>query len=131
MRLLILVILGIATIGCNGKTEPILTGGKPIDEWVRALSAPDAKLRKKAAAELGNVGASNPAVVPALREALKDKNADVRCEAILALVKSGSGAGDAVESLEAIGWQDRDPKVRSYAVKALERLSNAHAEPGS
>jgi len=93
-----------------------------MNHWVQALSDPDPKLRKKAAEKLGNVGSSDPAVVPALREALKDKDADVRCEAILALAKCGSGAKEAIEPLKAIGREDRDTKVRSYAAKALEKL---------
>ena len=94
-----------------------------MEEWIHALSDPDAKPRKKAADKLGNVGASDPAVVPALCEALKDKNADVRCEAILALAKSSSGAKEAIAPLKAISLQDRDAKVRTYAAKALEQLS--------
>jgi HEAT repeat protein len=122
MRLLILVIFAIVFSGCTNKSAPILAGGKPVDEWVRALSAPDAKLRKKAADKLGNVGASDPAVVAALCGALQDKDADVRCEAILALVKCGPAAKDAVEPLKSMGRLDHDPRVRNYAIKALAKL---------
>ena len=124
MRLLILVILVIALNGCKGRTGPILAGGKPIDHWLRAISDPDPKVRKAAAEKLGNVGASDPAILAALCVALQDKSADVRCQAILALAKSGSDAKEAVEPLKAIGKQDRDPRVRSYATKALEKLEN-------
>ena len=93
-----------------------------MDEWVRAVSEPDPKLRKQAAEKLGNVGAADPAVVPALCIMLHDKDAEVRCQAILAFAKSGSSAGEAVEFLKAISRQDRDPKVRSYATKALAKL---------
>ena len=93
-----------------------------MNDWVRALSDPDARLRRQAAEKLGNVGSSDPAVVPALRGALKDTNADVRCAAILALTKSGSAAKEAVDPLQALGRQDPDPKVRSYADRALEKL---------
>ncbi len=122
MRILTLVIFALALSGCTKKTGPILAGGKPVNDWVRTLSDPDARLRKKAAEKLGNVGASDPAVVPALCEALKDQDADVRCEVVLALAKSGSGGKEAVEPLKVIGRQDRDAKVRAYAAKALEKL---------
>ena len=65
----------------------------------------------------------DPTVVTALCGALQDRNADVRCEAILALAKSCSGAKQAIEPLEAMGRLDRDPRVRSYAAKALKSLS--------
>ena len=84
MRFLLLVILAIALSGCKSKTGPILAGGRPVDQWVRALSNPNSKLRQKAAEKLGNVGATDPAVVPALCEALNDKDAAVRCAVILA-----------------------------------------------
>ena len=122
MKLRILVILAVALSGCASKTGPILAGGRPVDEWVRALSDPDAKLRKNAAEKLGNVGSSDPAVVPALCQALSDKNADVRCEVILALAKSGSVAKVAIEPLQVISQQDRDTRVRTYAAKALAKL---------
>ena len=93
-----------------------------MNDWVRALSDPNPKLRKKAAEKLGNVGSSDPAVVAALCRALQDQDADVRCEAILALVKVGPDAKEAIEPLKAIGRQDRDPRVRSYAARALEKL---------
>ena len=43
MKPLILVILAIVISGCTSKTGPVLAGGKPVNEWVRALSDPDAK----------------------------------------------------------------------------------------
>jgi len=122
VRLPFVVILAIVLGGCHSKTGPILAGGKPVNEWVRALSDPDAELRLRAAEKLGNVGASDPAVVPALCTALHDADADVRCEVILALAKAGPGAAEAIEPLRAIGRQDSDPRVRSYAARALERL---------
>ncbi len=122
MRILILAILAVALGGCTSKTGPVLAGGKPVDEWVRAASAPDPKLREKAAEKLGNVGASDPAVVPALCGLLKDSSADVRCQAILALAKSGPDAKAAIETLTTMARQDRDPRVRDYAAKAVAAL---------
>ena len=116
------VILSMMATGCSSKTGPVLSGGKQVNEWVRILSDPDPKLRQKAVEKLGNVGASDATVVAALCAALKDKNADVRRQAVFALVKCGSPAGNVVESLREVRRQDSDPKVRDYAARALETL---------
>lgn len=106
--------------GC-GKPGPLLAHGKPVGDWVQALHDPDARVRKKAATVLGNVGAVDPAVVPALAEALKDRDAGVRSEAVLALLKIGPAAEEAGPAL-AEAQTDRDPKVRTYAAQALQRI---------
>ena|ERR1035438_3194674 len=108
--------------GCR-KAEPPLSGGKPVNHWVQVLKDEnDPSLRKTAAFKLGNVGPTDPVVLPALTGALKDADANVRCEAILALVKCGPAAKEAVPALTEVQNQDRDAKVRSYAGKALEKL---------
>jgi HEAT repeat protein len=117
----VLVILSVVGLSGCGKPAPPLAHGKPIDDWVRALQDPDVRVRKKAAAVLGNVGAVDAAVVPALAGALKDRDAGVRGEAVLALLKIGPEAGAAGPAL-AEAQQDRDPKVREYAAKALQHL---------
>jgi hypothetical protein len=117
MRRILLVILLIALSGC-GKTQPTMAGGK----WAEALRSPDAKVRKRAAFTLGNIGWSDAAVLPALMGALKDSDAGVRCEAILALLKYGPGAREALTKLEEMRRQDRNAQVRQYAAKAVEKL---------
>jgi len=97
-----------------------MNGGK----WAEALHDPDAKVRKKAAFTLGNIGPSDPEVLPALIGALHDTDAGVRCEAILALLKVGPDAEDTVPALTELQQQDSDPKVREYAANALEKLGN-------
>ena len=66
MRRILLVILLVSHCGC-GRTEPTMAGSK----WANALHDADAKVRRKAAFTLGNVGPSDPAVLPALVGALK------------------------------------------------------------
>jgi HEAT repeat protein len=117
MRRILLVILLIALSGC-GRAQPTMAGGK----WAEALRDPDAMVRKKAAFTLGNIGPSDPAVLPALIGALTDADAGVRCEAILALPKCGPAAKEAIPALTAAQNHDRDARVRSYAAKALEKL---------
>ena len=58
--------------------------------------------------------------VPALIEALKDKDFSVRYSAILALGRIGPGAKDAVLALTAMSESNSD--THSYAAEALKRI---------
>ncbi len=120
-QFMLMAVLAALLSGC-GKGQPVLTGGKPVSYWVQALQDPDANLRKKAAFKLGNVGPIDATVGPALLGALKDADAAVRCEVILALLKLGPGARGAIPALTALWQQDPDARVRSYAGRALEKL---------
>ena len=109
--------------GC-GKAPVTLAHGRPVSHWVGALHDSDARVRKRAAAALGNVGPADGAAIPALIEAVKDRDAAVRGEAILALLKLGPAAKDAIPVLTQ-AQTDRDARIRSYATKALERIGGA------
>jgi HEAT repeat protein len=117
MRLVLVAILLLSLIGC-GKA-PTTTR---VSYWVEALRAPDAKLRKKAAFTLGNLGTTDSEAVLALRRALTDANAAVRCEAILALLKCGPAAKEALPALIDMRKRDPNAQVRRYAVAAVEKL---------
>jgi HEAT repeat protein len=117
-RILILIVL-ISLTGC-GPAQPTMAGAK----WAEALHNPDVKVRRQAAFTLGNIGPSHPAVLPALIGALKDTDAEVRCAAILALLKYGPGAREAVPVLTECRHKDRDAKVRAYAARALDALEH-------
>lgn len=125
MRLVMLFALAILLSGCAGKEAPTLSGGKPVSYWVEACRNPDPKMRKKAVFKLGNVGASDAAVLPTLIGTLKDADAGVRCDAILALLKCGADAKDAIPALTDVQRQDRNTTVRAYAAKALEILQGS------
>jgi HEAT repeat protein len=118
----LLIAWGCILAGGCGKIQPPLAGGKPVGHWVQALSDPDAKMRKEAVFKLGNVGSSDASVIPALIGALKDSDSRVRCEAILALLKSGRDAQQAIDPLGEMQLHDRDAKVREFAAKGLRRL---------
>jgi HEAT repeat protein len=117
MRRLLLAALLLTLIGCS-KAPPTMAGGK----WARTLRDPDASLRKKAAFHLGNIGRSDPEVLPALIEGMNDPDAKVRCEVILALSKYGPGAEEAIPALSKLRDADSDATVRDYALKALAKL---------
>jgi HEAT repeat protein len=108
--------------GCTHKAGPALAGGKPPDYWVKNLTSPDQKLRKEAVSKLGNLGAADPQVLPALTGAFHDADAGVRSEAVLALSKLGAAAKPAIPDLESLVQNDPDSKVRDYATRALEKL---------
>ena len=117
--------LALAFLGGCGKPQPALSGGKPVGHWVELLrTSPDAKARKEAAFKLGNVGPTDPAALPGLRGAMKDGDAVVRCEVVLALVKFGPAAQEAVPALIELRDRDRDPKVRSFAAKAVDKIQS-------
>ncbi len=115
----LLLVLGIC--GC-GRSPVTLAGGKPVAYWIEALNNPDVKLRKKAVSKLGNVGPADAAALPALIGALDDRDAGVRCEAIISLLKFGPGARDALAKLEDMQRRDHNAQVRQYAAKAIDKL---------
>ena len=106
--------------GCS-QPGPTLAHGQPVEHWVKALRDPDAKVRKRAADVLGNVGAADTTVVPALAGAVKDSDRAVREATVLALLKMGPAARDAMPALVEAS-KDSDAKVRSYAARAVENL---------
>ncbi len=112
----------LAALGGCGRSAPTLAGARPVAHWVEALRGADARLRRQAAFKLGNVGAADPAALPALVAALHDPDAAVRREAVLALLKCGPATAEAVPALADLRDHDVDPKVRTAAASALERL---------
>src|SRR6516165_3215507 len=113
MRRLVVAALLAALVGCARQSPP-LSGGKPVSHWVDTLkSGPDARERKKAAFELGNVGPTDPSAQPALIAALKDRDAAARCAAIAALLKFGPAARAAIPALTELRERDGNARVRA------------------
>lgn len=105
--------------------------GRPVEEWLEAIGSPDAKVRRKAAEVLGNVGPADPRSVPALAKAVNDTDRRVRDAAIVGLSKMGPLAADAGDALEHAS-RDPDPAVRKRANAALARVKPpAHAAEAS
>ena len=119
MRYFLLGIFLISVSGCGG-APPAMAGGK----WAEALRNPDDRVRKQAAFTLGNIGPSDPAVLPALIGALKDRDAGVRAEAALGLLRIGPAAKEAVPALQEAARKDTNPTVRAHAGKALEKVQS-------
>lgn len=111
--------------GCYSEKQPLLAGGKPVDHWIERSRDPSDRVRKEAVAKLGNVGNADPAVLPALIAAVKDKDSAVRREAIVGILKYGPEASDARESLTIVQTNDSDPAVRAFAARAVQKLNQA------
>lgn len=123
MKRVLCGLLFVALAGC-GADAPITAHGKSVAYWAEKTRDPDVKTRLQAVRTLGNAGAKDPAVVPALSAAVKDKHDDVRVEAILALLRLGSDALDAVPALKE-ARKDANAKVRESAAKALEKIEGS------
>jgi HEAT repeat protein len=108
-------------LGCSSKPDTLTAGGHPVAYWLDEAKKPDPKARRKAVRELGHVGKADPAALPAVTEALKDRDVEVRREAALALLNLGADAKEAEPALVEAG-KDGDKTVREYAAKALERI---------
>lgn len=128
LRLAVLIGLLTAT-GCGPPDAPLTAGGHPVAYWLAELGKPDAKARAKAVKELGRVGPADPAAIPAVTGALKDRDAGVRKAAVLALLNLGPAAVEALPVLVEASTKDADPAVRSHAAKAVERVRGARPEP--
>jgi HEAT repeat protein len=108
---LLLALLACAGCGKTKSTTELLADLKGPDERDRIIAVRALPQRKGDAAQ----------VVPALIEALKDKDAGVRQDAAIGLGAFGELAKDAIPALQA-AQHDRDVRVRNAAGVALARI---------
>jgi HEAT repeat protein len=113
---LILLLCLLACVGCGNK--------KSTDELVADLKSTQEGDRIKAVRLLPQRKGDAAQVVPALTEALKDKEGDVRWSAAIGLGYFGDQAKDAIPALQA-AQRDRDARVREAAGVALSRIDPA------
>jgi HEAT repeat protein len=118
MRVRTSLILLLCVLGCVG------CGKKSTDELIGDLKSSQEGDRIKAVRILPQRKGDAAQVVPALTEALKDKDGDVRWSAAIGLGYFGDQAKDAIPALEA-AQRDRDPRVREAAGVALSRIDPA------
>jgi len=110
--LIIFIMLGsLAAAGQKGNPAAAGQKGNPA---VDQLKSPDAKVRAKAARELGKTG--DASVIPPLRAALTDSDVKVRHELVLALASIHQPA-----SLEPLAAASRDsnPDIQTLAIQRL------------
>jgi HEAT repeat protein len=113
----------LAVTGCGGEARgPLLAGGREVKAWVADLHDPKPAVRRTAVLKLGNVGDDDPAVAGALLEALSDTEMLVRRDAVLAVVKLKQPSDETFDKLRDMSRDDRDPRVREFATKALAKF---------
>ena len=113
VRTCFVLLLGVFVCGGCGK--------KSTDELIGDLKSPQEKERITAVRTLPQRKEDAAQVVPALIEALKDKDGDVRHSAALGLGEFGEQARDAIPALKA-AQHDRDARVKEAAGIALSRI---------
>jgi HEAT repeat protein len=109
----VLLLCSLAVGGCARK--------KSTGELVEDLKSNQAHERVSAVRLLPQQKGDPAQVVPALTEALKDRDSEVRRGAALGLGSYGEQAKDAIPALRA-ARSDRDPRVREAAGIALSRI---------
>src|SRR5262249_6959938 len=115
MRVRTRLVLLACLLACGG------CGRKSTDELIADLKSPPEKERTIAVRTLPQRRGDAAQVVPALIEALKDKDGDVRRSAALGLGSFGEQARDAIPALQ-MARHDRDGRVREAAGIALSRI---------
>lgn len=123
LTLAALAVTAAANWGCTPreKVPGKWFAGRPVEEWLEAIGDPDAKVRRRAAEVLGNVGPADPRSVPALAKAVADRDWRVRDAAVLGLSKMGPMAAEAGGALEQ-ATRDSNSTVRTHALSALARV---------
>jgi HEAT repeat protein len=110
----LLAIVGVLAVrGCNP--------GKSTDQLIGDLKSPEEKDRLIAVRLLPQKKRDAAKVIPALVEALQDKDPDIRISAAIGLGYFGDEAKEAIPPLQA-ALRDRDPRVREAAGHAIARI---------
>lgn len=115
------ILLALSSVGCDRKQDPLVSHGKSVPYWLQELAKANPRARKRAVAALGHVGSADAAVLPALIDAVRDRDAAVRNEAVLALLNLGPDAEMAIPVLRQ-AQSDNDATVRAHATKAIQRI---------
>ena len=114
------VVVLLCLLACAG------CGGKSTDQLIADLKSPQTQPKDRIIAVrlLQQRKGDAARVVPALTEALKDKDDGIRCDAAIGLGYFGEQAKDAVPALQAV-QADEDVRVREAAGVALSRIDPA------
>jgi HEAT repeat protein len=121
VRIWLALFVCLPALGCAGEksTPQLLDDLKGPGERERLIAVRLLPQRKGDAAQ----------IVPALIEALKDKEGDIRWSAAIGLGGFGEQARDAIPALQA-AQRDRDARVREAARTALARIDPTLATKG-
>jgi HEAT repeat protein len=114
-----ILIVPVLLVGCAKEAE---FEGKPTSAWIEQMQQENGT-REEAEAiyALGQIGAKDKSVVPALIDALRNKKTDVRSQVADALGQIGPEANDAVSALTD-SLQKGDEFLRAASAKALGKI---------
>jgi HEAT repeat protein len=113
-------LLCLAALGC-GFTEPVYEG-RPASYWLAEIKHENGPNRWRAALALRSLGPGVKGAVPALREALKDRDPTVRWAAAGALGSYGPKAKSALPELREMAEKEEDPSARKAAALAVRQV---------
>lgn len=118
--------LMVLCLACGCSSETPRSGGRTASYWAEVLKQDDnVELRRKAALKLGPLILIDKAALPALLEAVKDTDAEVRASAARGLgIYSGPKGSEVLPALRELHQNDPDPKTRQMAGQAIERLES-------
>jgi hypothetical protein len=119
MRVRTCLLLLLCLLACGGCGRR-----KSTDELIADLKSSQDRERLIAVRLLPQHKGDAAQVVPALTEALKAKDSDIRWSAAIGLGSFGDQARDAIPALQA-AQHDRDARVREAAGVALSRIDPA------
>jgi hypothetical protein len=119
MRVRIAFILLPCLLACGGCARE-----KSTTQLLEDLQGPQERDRLIAVRLLPQRKQDAAQIIPALIEALKDTEGDIRTSAAIGLGSFGKQADDAIPALQA-AQRDRDTRVREAAGKALSRIDPA------
>ncbi|HSL11880.1 MAG TPA: HEAT repeat domain-containing protein [Actinomycetota bacterium] len=105
------------------RTPVVAPDASAVRVALAGLDDDDVRVRRVAAVALGDLG--DPAALPALTEASRDRDAEVRANAIDAV--AGLGGNDPAQGVLTEALRDRDPRVRVAAAEALARSGDQAA----
>jgi RNA polymerase sigma factor (sigma-70 family) len=97
--------------------------GKPVGDWIVKLRDLDPDFRTQALMALGAIAEVDRTVVPVIRDSLKDKSANVRSFAVLALGQIGPDATPMVKGM----LKDPSSQVRRSTAQVLVQFGPAMA----
>jgi HEAT repeat protein len=120
MRMRTSFALLLCLLACGGCSKK-----KTTDELIADLKSPQEKDRLIAVRLLAQRKEDAARIVPALIEALKEKENDIRLSAAIGLGSFGEQAKDAIPALQETAQNDRDARARQAAGVALSRIDPA------
>ena len=121
MRRLAVLLLAATPLACSrgiGNAEGTGLQPDPVAAKIAELGASKPSERQQAALSLGNMGRQAEPAIPALTEALQDRDQGVRRQAAWALTRAGSRDKALVPFLVEM-LKDKSPEVRGTALQGL------------